>query len=38
LSDLLHVLSLKLELGDADVQPRSAYPQRGSSTQASRPI
>jgi CBS domain-containing protein len=38
LSDMLHVLSLKLELGDENAQQRSPYPQSASGTQASRPI
>ena len=42
LSDMLHVLSLKLELGDLEAQRRPPYsqarPGTKASTQASRPI
>jgi CBS domain-containing protein len=42
LSDMLHVLSLKLELGDLETQRRAPYaqarPGTQASTQASRPI
>ena len=38
LSDMLQILSLKLELGDENAQQRSLYPRSGSGQQASRPI
>jgi hypothetical protein len=38
LSDMLQILSLKLELGDENAQQRSPCPRSGSGTQASRPI
>jgi predicted transcriptional regulator len=38
LSDMLQILSLKLELGDENAQQRSLYPRSGSGKQASRPI
>jgi CBS domain-containing protein len=36
LNDMLHVLSLKLELGEADAQPRSSYSQSGPGRRVSR--
>jgi Zn-dependent protease/CBS domain-containing protein len=36
LNDMLHVLSLKLELGEADAHPRSSYSQSGPGRRVSR--